>query len=99
MTADWQKIAKLAGMLGSAGDGEVVNAARMVEKALKNQGLSWGDFANRISGGASYNPTTAARTAAEQAQARRREENDQWEKRMHEEEEKTRQDRARTRKW
>jgi hypothetical protein len=34
MTADWQKIAKLAGLVGSAGDGEDVNAARMVVKAL-----------------------------------------------------------------
>ena len=98
MSADWSKIGKFAGMLGSSGDGEIVNAARMIDRALKAQGLSWGDFVNRISAGQSYNPTTAARTRAEEAQEKRREEQRSWDRRMDEEEEKARQDSARRRK-
>ena len=98
MSADWNRIAKFAGLLGSSGDGEVVNAARMIDRALKAEGLSWGDFVNRVKAGQSYNPVGAARTRAEEAQARRREESDAWDRRMHEEEEKARQGSARRRK-
>ena len=98
MTADWTKISKFAGMLGSSGDGEILNAAKMIDRALTAQGLSWGDFVNRIAAGQTYNPTTAARTRAEEAQARRREESASWDKRMDEEEEKARQESARRRK-
>jgi hypothetical protein len=38
---DRQKLAKLLGMFSSSHDGEVVNAARLVEKMRRDTGLSW----------------------------------------------------------
>ncbi len=35
------KLAKLLGMLGSAHDGEVVNAARKAHELLRNSGATW----------------------------------------------------------
>lgn len=101
MATDWARISKFAGMLGSAGDGEVVAAARMIERALKAQGLTMGDLVNRIAEGEKYNPTGAARTKAERAQSQRRErqeQDDAWEERMRQEEEKARQGSARARR-
>ena len=79
--ADWSRIAKFAGMLGSAGDGEVVAAARMIDRELKAQGLSWADFVQRLQasngGGAPLQGWNEA--------------NKDWNARMREEEERQRQ--------
>lgn len=91
MSADWHRIAKFAGMLGSAGDGEVVNAARAIDKALKAQGLTWGDFKARLEGGASYRPTGPQRPSQPR-------DDPFWEATMAEEEEKARQRASRRRK-
>jgi hypothetical protein len=48
---DWTRIAKLAGMLGSAHDGEILAAVVHIHRELTAQGLTWGDLTNRLSGG------------------------------------------------
>ena len=40
-TLDRQRLAKLLGMMGSAHDGEVVAAARQVERLRADAGLTW----------------------------------------------------------
>jgi hypothetical protein len=37
------RVAKLLGMLGSSHDGEVLNAARMADRAVRDAGLTWTD--------------------------------------------------------
>lgn len=51
------KLAKLIPMLSSPMDGEVVAAARAIEKSLKGAGLDWHDLVNAISFNA--NPSKA----------------------------------------
>jgi hypothetical protein len=41
MQIDREKLAKFLGMLGSDGEGEVINAGRMAHKMLKQARLSW----------------------------------------------------------
>jgi hypothetical protein len=48
----WRKIAKIAGMLGSDQDGEVVAAARAIGKLLAAEKLSWPDLAKQLVNGA-----------------------------------------------
>lgn len=42
-TPDTQKLAKLLGMLGSAHDGEALNAARKAHQLVIRHGASWSD--------------------------------------------------------
>jgi hypothetical protein len=95
---DWSRIAKFAGLLGSDGDGEVVNAARMIRRELKAQGLTMADLVSRLAGGSTHNPAGAARTAAERwqdVQRYQRERTSAWDERMRQEEERERQKSAR----
>ena len=94
--SDWTRIAKFAGLIGSAHDGEALNAARALGRALESQGLTWADLAQRITYGT--DAIGAARTTAERRQSERRE---AWEARMAEEEERARQSSARRkgREW
>lgn len=48
---DWSKLAKLAGMLGSPYDGERLNAARLLQRALDSEGLTFGQLSERIANG------------------------------------------------
>lgn len=48
---NWSRLSKLAGMLGSPHDGERLNAARLLDAALRRDGLTFGDLAKRISTG------------------------------------------------
>lgn len=45
-----ERLQKLVMMLSSDNDGEVVNAARMIGKALKPMGLDWHKLAARLAG-------------------------------------------------
>lgn len=54
--ADWSRLAKIAGMLGSPSDGERLNAARFLQAALTREGLSFGDLSNRLEHGGSAGP-------------------------------------------
>ncbi len=38
---EWPKLARVLGMLGSSHDGEVLNAARIAERMVREAGLSW----------------------------------------------------------
>jgi hypothetical protein len=80
--ADWDRIAKLAGRLGSGSPAEAASAIRMIDAQLRPWVLSWADFAARLRG-----TSHAARTSAERTQDRRR----AWDARMAEEEKRTRQ--------
>ena len=42
---DRDRLAKLLGMMGSAHDGEVVNAARAADRLVRDSGLRWPDIA------------------------------------------------------
>ena len=86
--ADWDRIAKLAGRLGSDHEPESLAAVRLIAAQLQADGLTWADFANRLRG------VAAARTSAERSQDSRR----AWDARMAEEEEKMRQAKARARR-
>ena len=46
-TAVADRLAKLLGMLGSDHDGEVLNAARMADRVLRETGLTWADVIAR----------------------------------------------------
>ncbi len=53
---DWSRLSKLAGMIGSQNDGERLNAARLLDAALKREGITFGELAKRIADGGSYEP-------------------------------------------
>lgn len=41
--SDFQKLAKLLGMVGSASDGEALNAARKAQALIQDKGVTWFD--------------------------------------------------------
>jgi hypothetical protein len=43
---DRQKLTKLAGLLGSAHDGEIINAARLAQRVLTAAGATWAELIN-----------------------------------------------------
>jgi hypothetical protein len=47
---DRDRLIKLLGMLGSHFDGEVVNAARLIHKLVRNRQLEWNDLIVQIGG-------------------------------------------------
>lgn len=53
---DWSRLGKLIGMLGSEHDGERLNAARLLDRTLKNEGASFGDLSTRVSHGGAGEP-------------------------------------------
>jgi phage tail sheath protein FI len=53
MSDDVSRLAKFLGMMGSAHDGEINNAARMAEKLRKSMNKSWSDLLNGSGGGSS----------------------------------------------
>lgn len=54
--ADWARVSKLVGMLGSPHDGERLNAARLLQRQLDKEGSTFGDLATRIDSGGSISP-------------------------------------------
>jgi len=55
MSDSLEKLAKLLGMMGSAHDGEVANAARLAERHRKEIGKTWGELLTGATSGSSKN--------------------------------------------
>lgn len=50
MTIDINRLIRIIGMLGSAHDGEVLNAARLASNMLENEKLRWEDIIKKPGG-------------------------------------------------